>query len=467
METRKLGPVEWELPKTGAMKVPVRIFASEQLLNLMHKDRTLQQIQNVACLPGIVNSALLMPDGHEGYGFPIGGVATFPADGTGLVSPGGIGYDINCGIRLLVSPLTREELAPRMGELMEALFKAVPSGLGSSFKQALDRSELTEILSTGVRALAKQGMASQQDLEHTEEGGCMPADPSAVSQRAFARGLKQAGTLGAGNHFVEVQEVEGVFGPAKIQKQFGLKPGQVGVMIHTGSRGLGHQVASDYIRVMLEASQKYGLRLPDRELAAAPLYTPEADRYLEAMKAAVNFAFVNRQTITHHVREVFHSLFGCELPLLYDVAHNIGKFETHGGRELFIHRKGATRAFGPGRTELPEIFRSTGQPIIIPGSMGTASYVLVGLGFTPSFESTCHGAGRLLSRGAAVRELATVSIKKQLEARGVAVMTGNIRGLAEEAPQAYKDIDAVVKVVQEAGISAPVARLVPLGVVKG
>ncbi len=466
VEVRRVGRVQWEIPKAGAMRVPVRIYATEKIMEMMHHDRTLQQIVDVAALPGIHRHALLMPDGHEGYGFPIGGVAAFREE-DGVVSPGGIGYDINCGMRLLVSELSIEDVEGKIPSLLEEIFRKVPSGLGEGSGQTMDRSDFLELVSEGARWALKQGLAVPDDLRHMEEGGSMPADPSHLSQKAVARGLKQVGTLGAGNHFMEIQRVERVFGDGAVAEKFGLRPDQIVVMIHTGSRGFGHQVADDYIKLMLGAAGRYGVELPNKQLAAAPLNTPEADKYLESMKCAVNYAFVNRQKIAFTVREIFDSMLGAKLKLLYDVAHNIGKYEIHNGEKVFIHRKGATRAFGPGRGDIPGDFRLVGQPVIIPGSMGTASYVMVGLGNPGSFESSCHGAGRVMSRGEAMRRLGRVSIKGQLEVKGIRVRTANLRNLAQEAPQAYKDIDEVVRTVHESGISSPVARMVPLGVVKG
>lgn len=459
MKLRTVKPSLWEIKREGQMKVPVRIYASEELLEKMKQDRTLGQAVNVASMPGVLPNVLVMPDGHEGYGFPIGGVAAFPAEG-GLVSPGGIGYDINCGMRLLKTGLDRDALD--MEKLLSVLFDTVPSGVGSESSFRVDREDFIELVTSGVRWAVRQGYASEHDSTLIEENGSMPTSADSVGQKAVSRGLKQIGTLGAGNHFLEVQEVDKVFSP--VAEKFGIRGGQVTVMIHTGSRGFGHQVAGDHIKNMLHNVGRLGI--PDRELAAARLDSKEGESYLSAMKCAVNFAFVNRQMITHNVRGVFDDLLGEKLELLYDVAHNIGKFEEH-GEDLFVHRKGATRAFGPGRKELPDEYRRTGQPVIIPGSMGTASYVLVGLGNRESFESTCHGAGRVMSRSAAKRRLSGENIQRRLAKKGISVRAQRASLLAEEAPEAYKDIDEVVRVVAEAGISAPVARLVPLGVVKG
>jgi tRNA-splicing ligase RtcB len=453
----------WEIPASGIMRAPVRIYASKALLDGMSKDRTLLQAVNVSALPGVLNRVLVMPDGHEGYGFPIGGVAAFPAE-DGLVSPGGIGYDINCGIRLLRTGLTEDEVRPEIGKLVGSIFREIPSGVGREGNLDISDGEFLEAITQGSRWAMKKGYATKKDVSMTEENGSMPSSQDSVSRKAISRGRSQLGTLGAGNHFIEIQKVDKVFSP--VAGDFGLKEGEVVVMIHTGSRGFGHQVASDYISLMMSKQKEFNAGLPDKELAAAPLDSPEGEAYLDAMMCAVNFAFVNRQVISFFVRNVFSEIFSCELSLLYDVAHNIGKFEDH-GRRVFVHRKGATRAFGPGRKELPEEFQRTGQPVIIPGSMGTSSYVLAGRGFAESFESTCHGAGRRLSRSGALREARGDAIKDQLEKRGISVRSGSVKSLAEEAPGAYKDIDEVVKVVHSVGISDMVARTVPLGVVKG
>ncbi len=461
VKLRRVSEVVWEIKKEPPMKVPVRVYASESILEKMRGDRTLKQAVNVASLPGVLPEVSVMPDGHEGYGFPIGGVAAFPVEG-GLVSPGGIGYDINCGMRLLLTGLSHEEVEPVLSRLTRSLFRAVPSGVGSRGLLDVSKGEFLDVITQGMKWAVRQGYATKEDARHMEEGGSMPATHDSVSHKAVMRGLGQLGTLGAGNHFLEVQRVGKLFHPAA--QKFGLEEGEVVVMIHTGSRGFGHQIASDHIRAIL--SKVKGIDLPDRELAAAPLDSREGEDYLDAMKCAVNFAFVNRQIITYYVRQVFDELLGAELKLMYDVAHNIGKFEKH-GEPVFVHRKGATRAFGPGREDLPEDYRSVGQPVIIPGSMGTASYVLVGRGNPATFESTCHGAGRVMSRSAARRSFRGREIKEQLEKRGIMVEAKDRPLIAEEAPGAYKDIDEVVRVVEAAGISDVVARLVPMGVVKG
>ena len=473
---REISEAVWEMDRTGDMRVPVRIIAVKPLLEQMRRDRTFWQIRNVASMPGIVKHALVMPDGHEGYGFPIGGVAAFDAD-EGIISPGGVGYDINCGVRLVTTPLTYDDVKPKIGLLIRELFKNVPSGVGSKGRLRLSRQELEEALVGGVEWAIEQGYGRPEDAEHCEENGRMEgADPSAVSDRAIKRGLPQFGTLGAGNHFLEVQKVSDIFIP-EIAERFGLSEDQVVVMIHCGSRGFGHQVCDDYIRVMLRASEKYGIRLPDKELCAAPIKSREAENYIKAMKCAVNYAFTNRHIIMHWVRETFDHVFGRgtsdEMNLVYDVAHNIAKFEEHdvdGKRmRLVVHRKGATRAFAAGRPELPMAYRDIGQPVLIPGSMGTASYVLVGKeeGMRTSFGSTCHGAGRVMSRHAAVRSYPWSTVKESLSKKGITLIAADRRVISEEAPQAYKDIDLIVKSVAKAGISDIVAKMVPIGVVKG
>jgi tRNA-splicing ligase RtcB (3'-phosphate/5'-hydroxy nucleic acid ligase) len=462
MKLRKVGGVVWEIKKEPPMQVPVRVYASDKVMGKMQGDRTLRQAVNVASLPGVLPNVSVMPDGHEGYGFPIGGVAAFPAEG-GIVSPGGIGYDINCGMRLLRTGLTEDDVRPVLGRLVKELFRSVPSGVGSRGLLKVSKDEFLEVITEGMKWAVRQGYATQDDRLHMEEKGGMPASPEGVSRKALSRGVGQLGTLGAGNHFLEIQKVEGTFNPAA--KTFGLEQGNVVVMVHTGSRGFGHQIATDYIHELL--SKRFGRDLTDRELVAAPLDSREGEAYLQAMRCAVNFAFTNRQIITYYVRRVFDELLGEKLELVYDVAHNIGKFEKHGGDRVFVHRKGATRAFGPGREDLPPEYRPVGQPVIIPGSMGTASYVLVGRGHAATFESTCHGAGRVMSRSAARKKFLGKEIRERLGKRGIIVEAKDKPLIAEEAPGAYKDIDEVVRVVEAAGISDTVARLVPMGVVKG
>jgi tRNA-splicing ligase RtcB len=433
-------------------------------------DRTLDQLVNVATLPGISGFAYAMPDAHEGYGFPVGGVAAFRA-ADGVISPGGVGYDINCGVRLLVSELQAGEIGDRIEPIVHDLSRSIPSGTGRGGRLKLGDEDLDRVLAEGCRYLVELGLALPEDLEHTESGGCLAsADPSKVSARAHERGRGQLGTIGSGNHFVEVQTVERVFGAAAATA-LGLRVGQLTVLIHTGSRGLGHQVCTDYVRLLDTLMPRYGIVLPDRELACAPFSSPEGQDYFGAMCAAANFAFCNRQAITHAVREVFHRALGDRgrLRLVYDVAHNMAKLEEHAGERLVVHRKGATRAFGPSHAETPRIYRGVGQPVLIPGSMGTSSYVLVGTdeGLALAFGSTCHGAGRAMSRTAAKKVKPGHEIRKELEARGIVVRCPSSGELAEEAPHAYKDVDRVVEVVHQAGLARRVARLRPLGVIKG
>ena len=477
-ELKKISNAIYELPKAENMKAPALVFGLPQIIGQMKRDRTLWQLKNVAALPTIVKSALVMPDGHEGYGFPIGGVAAFPKEG-GIVSPGGVGYDINCGVRLVTTPLSVEEVRPKIRELCDTMFSNVPSGVGSkSQKLRVDVEELEDVSVRGVNWAIEKGYGRAEDAEHTEEYGCIEgAQYSKVSDLAKKRGAKQIGTLGAGNHFLEVQEVAEIMEPSVAEK-FGLRKNQAVVMIHTGSRGFGHQICSDHLKTVMKKAQELKLDLPDPQLVYLPLDTEEAQSYLGAMRCAVNYAFVNRQVIMHWVRESFDSVFGSgtgeQMDLVYDVAHNIAKFEKHivDGKEmdLLVHRKGATRAFAAGQSELPSIYREIGQPVIIPGSMGTASYVLVGKerGMELSFGSTCHGSGRTMSRHEAVRTHVGRDVAKELwEKNKIYVRATDMRVVAEEAPEAYKDVDAVVQSVADAGISAIVAKLKPLGVVKG
>jgi tRNA-splicing ligase RtcB len=452
------------------MRVPARVFADDELWEQISRDRSLEQLMNVATLPGIARFAYGMPDMHEGYGFPVGGVAALRAN-DGVISPGGVGYDINCGVRLLVSTLTADAVRPRMQELVHELSRSIPSGTGRGGRLSLSDAELDRVLAEGCRYLVERGMADLDDLEVTEANGSLTrADPDAVSQRARARGRDQLGTLGSGNHFLEVEVVDEVL-DAKRAAAYGLVRGRVTLLIHCGSRGLGHQVCTDYVRLMDQVMAKYDIHLPDRELACAPFASPEGQRYFGAMCAAANFAWANRQTITHRVRDVFRRFFGDSggLRLLYDVAHNMAKLEEHDGELLCVHRKGATRAFGPRHPETPPRYRTAGQPVFIPGSMGTASYVLAGTdeALALSFGSACHGAGRTMSRHAAKRTKPGREVRRELEAQGIAVACPSSGELAEEAPFAYKDVDRVVDVVQRAGIAHTVARLRPLGVVKG
>lgn len=474
----RLDPWRWRIPRTGSMRTDGLIYADSKIIQTVKGEESLRQVANVATLPGIVGPSLAMPDVHSGYGFPIGGVAAFDVE-SGVVSPGGVGYDINCGVRLLRSGLERKEVEKRLSELVDALFRNIPSGVGSRRKDLkLGRKEMDKLLCNGVRWAVEEGFGSAQDLTHIEAGGCIPgADPEAVSERAVERGHTQVGTLGSGNHFVEVGFVETVF-DAEAASTFGLEQDQVTLTIHTGSRGFGHQVCEDYIRVMAQASRRCGIELPDPQLCCAPIDSEEGRRYLAAMACAANFAFVNRQMITHWAREAFEQVFGMpsseiQLSLVYDVCHNIAKMETHQiqGRQtrVCVHRKGATRAFPPGHPEIPPDYRAVGQPVLIPGDMGRCSYVLVGTNQAAQecFASTCHGAGRLLSRHQAKKAARGRSIPRELEKRGILVRGASMGTLVEEIPEAYKDVEDVVHVVHEAGISRKVARLRPLGVIKG
>jgi tRNA-splicing ligase RtcB len=411
-----------------------------------------------------------MPDAHEGYGFPVGGVAAFDA-AEGVISPGGVGYDINCGVRLLASGLQAAAVRDRLESLVHDISRTVPAGAGRGGHLQFTPDEFDRLLATGCRLLAQRGLATDDDVMHTEADGALAAaEPGEVSRRAKDRGRGQVGTIGSGNHFVEVQRVDRVLEPA-VAERYGLFKGQLVVLVHTGSRGLGHQVCTDYVKEMDRVMPRYGISLPDRQLACAPFSSREGTRYFGAMCAAANFAWANRQAITHLVRQVFARAFGAEsaLRLVYDVAHNIAKVEEYGGRRLCVHRKGATRAFGPDNPETPAAYRGAGQPVFIPGSMGTASYVLAGSegSMTRSFGSTCHGAGRAMSRGAARRHKPGQEVRRELEERGIVVRAPGAQELAEEQPEAYKDVDRVVSVVHDAGLAVMVARLVPLGVVKG
>jgi len=473
---KKISDAIWEMEKEGKMNVPARIFATEKVLKSMELGRTFGQLKNVATLPGIVKSACLMPDGHEGYGFPIGGVAAFGME-DGVISPGGVGYDINCGVRLICTSLKKEEVTPKLKQLISLLFKNVPSGVGAKGRLRLERPELERAITEGIDWAVEKGYGTEKDKERTEEYGRIEgADPSAVSDKAKKRGLPQFGTVGAGNHFVEIQEIKEIMLP-EVAEKFGLVKGNVAVMIHCGSRGFGHQVCDDSLREMLAASRKYNIALPDPELCCAPINSPEAQKYIKGMRCAINYAFCNRHIMMHWVRETFDEVFGKgtseSMPLLYDVCHNIAKFEEHdvdGKKQMLcVHRKGATRAFAPGRAELPPLYRETGQPVLIPGSMGTSSYVLAGRqgAMENTFGSSCHGAGRAMSRSKARRTWTGQQIYGNLASRGIVVKATEGGLLAEEAPGAYKDVDDVVASVKQAGISDIVAKLVPMGVVKG
>ncbi|HII16863.1 TPA: RtcB family protein [Candidatus Woesearchaeota archaeon] len=472
---RKLNSYSYIVEKQGNMRVPVKIFASEALMGKMVQDRCLQQGINVAALPGIQGYSFMMPDAHQGYGFSIGGVAAMDA-ACGCISPGGIGYDINCGVRLLATSLDKEQVYPRIKGLLDKLFIAVPPGMKGKSHLRLDAREMDEVLSEGAQWLLKKGYGTEDDLKNCEEEGRLPyADPAKVSVQAKERGKKHVGTLGSGNHFVEVQYVGKIF-DRNVALAFGIeKEGQVVILIHTGSRGLGHQTCSDYLRRMEDSFPDIIASLPEKDLVYAPAASGIAQDYFKAMCAAANFAWANRHMIGHEVRKAFKEFFGPETDVrtVYDVAHNIAKLEKHVvdgvEKEVWVHRKGATRAFGPGRPEIPKHYRSVGQPIFIPGSMGTSSYVLVGTekAYRESFGSTAHGAGRLLSRHAANQQYRAEDLKKELEEQKIFVKAASFRGVSEEAPKAYKDVDEVVRVSDEAGIGRLVAQLMPMGVIKG
>lgn len=467
---------EYVIPSTykKGMLVEAVIYSNPSLLRNLCEDLSLEQAANVAMLPGVLKRSLAMPDIHQGYGFPIGGVAAMD-EATGVVSPGGVGFDINCGVRLLVSDLEINAVRPKIKDIVEALFKAVPAGAGNDGKIKLDKRDLDKILETGSQWCANNDYATKEDLLHTEEGGRMRnADPSHVSERAKKRGSTQLGTLGSGNHFLEVEYVEQIF-DRELADAFGLFDGQICFMTHCGSRGLGHQVCTDYVASMKPTMARYNLTVPDRELACCPISSKEGQEYLSAMNAAANFAFANRQCITHFTRQAMTKLFGrgTELRLLYDVTHNMAKLEKHqvDGQEknLLVHRKGATRAFPAGRPELPEVYLKTGQPVIIPGDMGRASYVLVGTqkALNETFGSVCHGAGRLMSRTQARKGRQGKDVQRDLASKGIIAMATTREGLTEEVPEAYKPIDEVIEAVVQAGLARKVARLKPIGVVKG
>ncbi|OYT27706.1 MAG: RNA-splicing ligase RtcB [Candidatus Altiarchaeales archaeon ex4484_96] len=463
----------WEHRSDG-LNVPVRVYAKEKVFREM-EEGVFKQASNVARLPGIEKASLVMPDGHYGYGFPIGGVAAFNLE-DGVVSPGGVGYDINCGVRLLSSSLGEADVRPRLKKLVDALFDNIPCGVGRDSTLRLSLGELDDVSLAGARWAVEKGYGLDRDLQHIEEYGSIDgANPANVGKKAKSRGKSQLGTLGSGNHFLEVQRVDKIF-DAVAAKKYGIeREGQVTVMVHCGSRGFGHQIADDYIKLMLSASAKYGIRLPDRELACAPLSSKEASDYLSAMYCAVNYAFANRQVITHWIRQTFNDVFrqDVDLSLTYDVCHNIAKYEKHrlSGKKqkLCIHRKGATRAFASGRKEIPEIYREFGQPVIIPGDMGTCSYLLAGTdkAMDETFGSTCHGAGRLMSRRKAIASFRGDKIQKELAKRGVFVKATHPKMLAEEASKAYKDVNEIIDSVELTGISKKIARFTPLGVAKG
>ena len=469
----------WEIPQSfrNDMRVPARIYADDDLLEAALQEKSVDQLINTATLPGIVEYALAMPDIHQGYGFPIGGVAATRLP-HGIISPGGVGYDINCGVRVMGTHITREEIQPHIGELATALYYNCPSGVGGKGDIRVTDDEFDELCVNGARWALKRGFARPEDLPRTEESGCLAgADPSKVSQRARERGRPQVGTLGAGNHFIEVDQVTEIY-DEDAAHAMGLFEGQVAVQVHCGSRGFGHQICTDYVDEFQSAIKKYDITLPDRELVCAPFNSPEGQSYFAAMACAANYAFANRQVLLHHIRRSLDQVLAGKVAdwdvfQVYDIAHNMAKVETHdieGERvKVCVHRKGATRAFGPGFEGLPPEYRDIGQPVLVPGSMGTASFVLVGTAgsMAQTFGSTCHGAGRVMSRAQAKRQVRGEKLKSELEHRGIAVRAGSSPGLAEEAPSAYKDVDRVVDVVHRAGIARKVARLEPMAVIKG
>lgn len=479
-DLKKLHDYLWEIPMTFRkdMKVPARIYADEKMLKDIFRDESLEQLVNLTTLGGVKKYAIVMPDAHEGYGSPIGGVfATDPKEG-GIISPGACGYDISCGVRLLVSQFSTKDIQNKLEDLADQLQRDVPSGVGRGGAIRLKDPDLDKVLVGGARRLIESGFGEREDLEHQESNGVLEGgDPELISSHAKNRGRDQLGTIGAGNHFVEVQRVDEIY-DEEAANAFGIRQDQVCVMIHTGSRGFGHQVATDYIRLMMKVMSRYNITLPDPELACAPFRSPEGQQYFKAMKCGANFAMANRQMLTHCIRGAWKNVFGARnkgLSILYDVVHNLVKLEEHeieegrGPTKLVVHRKGATRSFGPGHPEVPAAYRRVGQPVLIPGSMGTASHILVGSerSMKEAFGSSCHGAGRIMSRHAALKVVHGEKLKQELEAQGIRVRSGSWRGLAEEAPVAYKDVDQVVRVVHQAGIAKKVAKLKPLAVIKG
>ena len=478
-DLKRISDYQWEIPQSFRpdMRVPVRLFATRRMLEEVMKDKSLEQAVNAATLPGLVGHVIVMPDMHQGYGFPIGGVAATRLP-DGVISPGGIGYDINCGVRLLGSQINLEAAYPHLDALATALNQFCPSGVGGKGAVHVTEAELEAVCRQGSRWAFKQGFASEADLRRTEESGCVEgADPSKVSKRARERGRPQLGSLGAGNHFIEIDLVEQVF-DSQAAAVMGLEQGTLAVQIHCGSRGFGHQICTDYVEEFQGAVRRFGIHLVDRELVCAPLNSPEGQAYLGAMRCAANYAFANRQILAASARKAFEQVLAGKvkdwyLHQVYDICHNMGKIETHiidGERmKVCVHRKGATRAFGPGSPELPDEYKAIGQPVLVPGSMGTASWVLVGTtaSMEQSFGSTCHGAGRLMSRHEAKRNVRGEKLRQDLEAEGIHIRAGSMAGLAEEAPQAYKDVDQVVEAVVGGGIARKVARLHPLAVIKG
>lgn len=467
----------WVMRKQDGMKVDGIVFATDEIIQDLRGTKALLQVKNVACLPGILKASLAMPDIHEGYGFPIGGVAATDLE-EGVISPGGIGYDINCGVRLMVSHLSKPDLDGHMDDLVEALFSSIPSGLGKTGVIRLSKAELSEVLTQGAKWAVASGYGWPEDLEYCEEKGCMDgADPKNVTERAFSRGAGGLGTLGSGNHFIEVSYVEQIY-DENAAEAFGLFENQVVFWVHSGSRGLGHQVCTDYLNIMRRCVSKYGISLPDRQLDCAPTMSDEGKRYFSAMAAAANYAWANRQVLTHYVREATAKTLGKSaeelgMRLMYDVAHNIGKIEEHNidgkKKKVLVHRKGATRAFGPNHPDIPPKYAEVGQPVLVPGDMGRASYVLKGSkrAMEFSFGSACHGAGRALSRTQARKGISADELRKDLKRSGVIVRSATAKGLVEEAPEAYKDVDVVVEATACAGLADKVARLRPMGVIKG
>ncbi len=479
IELQRITDLVWEVPKRPPMRVPGRIFADRRLLPNIQQDKAAEQVANVACLPGIVGYALAMPDAHWGYGFPIGGVAATDPDEGGVISPGGVGYDINCGCRIMTTRLTFADIKPQLKQLVAGLYRDIPSGVGSHGAiPKLDDRAMRLVLESGARWAVAEGYGAEADLDTTEEGGCLAgADASAVSERAKARGQGQVGTLGGGNHFVELGVVERIFDEAAAAV-FGLHEGQVTLAIHSGSRGLGYQVCDDYLQVMAQATARYQIHLPDRQLACAPVQSPEGQQYLAAMAAAANYAWANRQVMMELARRSLQHTLALSPRdlggrLLYDVCHNIAKMETHvvdgRARRLCVHRKGATRAFPGSRDEVPPVYRTAGQPVLVPGDMGTGTFVCAGTegAIEQTFGSSCHGAGRVLSRTAARKAQSLNSLMEELAQHGVVLMARDKKAVTEEAPGAYKDIDAVAEVLEKAGIGHRVARIRPVGVVKG
>lgn len=477
MTVNRLSDAVWEIPVTekSGMLVPARIFATETIMQEMDEG-VFEQVTNVACLRGIQGYALCMPDGHWGYGFPIGGVAAFDLQ-EGIISPGGVGYDINCGMRLIRTDLTLADVRPRLDTLMTELFRQVPAGVGSKGSVKLSNTSFRDVMVKGARWSVEQGYGWQEDLEHTEEGGCLSgANPDCISEQALKRGMQQLGTLGSGNHYLEVQVVydDRIYDPAVAEALGIYGHEQIVIMVHCGSRGFGHQVGTDYLRIFEKAMKHYGLTVKDQQLACAPFQSREGQEYFAAMNCAANTAFANRQVIAHHIREAFSRVFqqspeALGMHQVYDVAHNIAKVESYHGRSLLVHRKGATRAFGPGSKELPQVFRNIGQPVICGGSMETGSYLLVGTpqAMEESFSSTMHGAGRTMSRAQAKRQVRGSQLLQDMAKRGIIVKAVSMSGLAEEAGFAYKNISEVVEAVETAGITKKVAQLLPIGNIKG